>query len=134
MSVITIDREKYSSLLAEALPVVIQTKEANERYLKLIQELARKRSDRTPEETALYKLLATLVRDYESRKYPAQKESPLDMLKFLIEENGLTQSALVPIFGSRGAVSNVMSGRRQISKAVAKKLAERFRVSPDLFL
>jgi HTH-type transcriptional regulator / antitoxin HigA len=51
-----------------------------------------------------------------------------------MEQRGLRQVDLVPIFGSSGYVSDVVNGRRGISKAHAKKLAAFFKVGADLFL
>jgi len=50
------------------------------------------------------------------------------------EEHGLRQRDLLDVFGSRGIASEVVSGKRAISKAQAKKLAEVFHVPADLFL
>jgi hypothetical protein len=46
----------------------------------------------------------------------------------------LSQADLVSIFGSRGRVSEVVNGKRAISKAQAKALGEFFKVSPELFI
>jgi HTH-type transcriptional regulator/antitoxin HigA len=51
-----------------------------------------------------------------------------------MEEHGLRQRDLLDVFGSRGIASEVVSGKRSISKAQAKKLAELFHVPADLFL
>ena len=56
------------------------------------------------------------------------------MLARLIETSGRTMKDLLPIFGTRGRVSEVLSGKRSISKKQAKKLAEFFKVSSDLFI
>ncbi len=55
-------------------------------------------------------------------------------LRALIEQNDLTQSDLLPIFKSRGYISDVLSGKRAISKRIAKALGERFSVSAELFI
>ncbi|MGA3078375.1 MAG: hypothetical protein ABSG56_32440 [Bryobacteraceae bacterium] len=51
-----------------------------------------------------------------------------------MEEHGRRQRDLLDVFGSRGIASEVVSGKRAISKAQAKKLAELFHVPADLFL
>jgi HTH-type transcriptional regulator / antitoxin HigA len=51
-----------------------------------------------------------------------------------MEEHGLRQRDLLDIFGSRGIASEVVSGKRAVSKAQAKKLAALFHVGADLFL
>ena len=55
-------------------------------------------------------------------------------LQFLMEQNDLRQADLVSIFGSRGRVSEVVNGKRAISKAQEKALGEFFKVSPELFI
>jgi HTH-type transcriptional regulator/antitoxin HigA len=48
--------------------------------------------------------------------------------------NRLKQSDLLPVFGSKGRVSEVVNGKRDISKEQAKKLAAFFHVSAELFI
>jgi HTH-type transcriptional regulator/antitoxin HigA len=51
-----------------------------------------------------------------------------------MEQRGLRQADLVPIFGSRSVASNVLNGKREPSKAHIRRLAEFFHVSPEVFL
>jgi HTH-type transcriptional regulator/antitoxin HigA len=55
------------------------------------------------------------------------------MVKHLMEQRGLRQADLVPLLGSRAQVSDLVNGKRGISKAQVKALAEYFSVSPELF-
>jgi HTH-type transcriptional regulator / antitoxin HigA len=56
------------------------------------------------------------------------------MLKMLMAENNYRQKDLLHIFGSSGIASEVINGKRSISKTQAKKLAEFFNVSVELFI
>lgn len=56
------------------------------------------------------------------------------MLAYLMEKRGLKQADLVPVFRSRGYVSDVVNGKRAINKAHAKQLAAFFQVSADIFI
>jgi HTH-type transcriptional regulator/antitoxin HigA len=130
-----IDPRKYGRLLARATPVVVQTEKENERLLAEIETLMAKGEDRlTPEEDALLELLVRLVESYESRAYPEMKASPKDLVAFLLEQRGLAASALLPVLGSKGRVSEFLSGRRGASKEQAKRLGEFFHVSPAAFI
>ena len=60
--------------------------------------------------------------------------SPAEVLNFLMEQNDLTQKDLEDIFGSQAVVSKVLNEKREISKAQAKRLAERFHLSTDIFI
>jgi HTH-type transcriptional regulator/antitoxin HigA len=56
------------------------------------------------------------------------------MLQYLMEQRGLKQADLVPVIGSRAQVSDIVNGKRGISKAQAKKLAAFFHTSVELFI
>jgi HTH-type transcriptional regulator / antitoxin HigA len=131
-----IDRRKYGRLLARATPVVVQTEEENERLLAEIETLMAKGEDNlTPEEDALLELLVRLVESYESRAYPEMKASPpKELIAFLLEQRGLAASALWPVLGSKGRVSEILSGKRGVSKEQAKQLGEFFHISPAAFI
>jgi len=56
------------------------------------------------------------------------------MLRHLMEARSLTHKDVWPLFGSKGIASEVLNGKRAISKVQARKLAEFFHVSADLFI
>ncbi|MGI8813584.1 MAG: helix-turn-helix domain-containing protein [Pyrinomonadaceae bacterium] len=133
----TINNTKYAEILATALPRKIETEEENERVLTIIENLMRRgEDDLSPEKETLLILLADLVEDFEKKAYPevGGSSTPRDVLAFLMEQHGLKQKDLVDIFSSSGTISQVLNGARQISKAQAKALATKFKVSAALFI
>lgn len=80
------------------------------------------------------RLLTVLIDEYEGRRYPIRKASPQQTLQHLMEARKLTQKDLWKVFGSKGIASEVFHGKRAISKTQAKKLAEFFHVSVELFI
>lgn len=78
--------------------------------------------------------MTVLVQRFEQERYPLGHADPLDALKSLVEERGLRQADLLPVFGSRSVASDVLNGKRGISKAHARRLADFFHVSPSLFI
>lgn len=132
---IDLDTRRYGRLLARALPTVIKSEDENNRMLAIIEDLMAKGEDNlTPEEDALLELLVDLVHDFEEKHYPLPPSPPHKMVAFLLEERGLRPSDLWPVLGSKGRVSEILSGKRAISKAQAKTLAAFFRVGVGLFL
>jgi HTH-type transcriptional regulator / antitoxin HigA len=129
-----INKRKYGALLANALPAVIKTEEENERMLAVAEQLIDKGQSRTPEEDQLFELVTKLIEDFEDEHYPIPDAPPHRVLQFLMEQNDLRQSDLLPIFGSRGYTSDVVNGKRAISKSHAKALGKMFQVSPDVFI
>ncbi len=77
--------------------------------------------------------LGALISEYDDVHYPVQNISPLAMLRFLMEQNHLTQSSL-PEIGTQGVVSEVMSGKRELNVRQIKALSERFHVPPSAFV
>ena len=130
----TFNPEKYGALLMMALPRVIESQEELERTEKIIDTLLSKGENLSPEEEKLLDLLSDLVERYEDEHFPFPEVPPNEILKFLMEQNDLKQSDLLHIFGSSGITSEVVNGKRAISKAQAKKLAEYFKVSVELFI
>ena len=130
---IDLDEKTYGQLLGRTLPHVIHTDEESER---LTNELLRldERENPSPEEKELAELLTMLIDEYEERRYPIRKASPQRTLQHLMEARSLTQKDLWRIFGSKGITSEVFHGKRSISKTQAKKLAEFFHVSAELFI
>lgn len=129
-----INAGKYGRLLAKTLPAVIKTEAENERMLAEIERLMDKGERMTPEELVLLELMSQLVETFEKEAYTVADAPPHRVLQHLMESNELSQVDLLPIFGGRGRVSEVVNGKRGISKAQAKALAGFFHVSADLFL
>lgn len=133
--VLTLDPPKYRKLLSRALPKRIETDEEFDRFVEIMEGLSRtiEHGRATAEERTLHSLLALVVREYDDRvQLPAG--DPLRILHYLMEQRGLRNVDMVPIFGSRPIASMVLNGKRDLSKAHIRKLADFFKVSPELFL
>jgi len=132
----TYNHKAYGKLLANTLPGVIADAEEYKRIEVIFNTLISKPEDKlSPEEDRLIDLLADLMESYEQRTLsPLEAASPADALRFLMEANDLKQKDLEDVFGSQGIVSKVLNGKREISKAQARRLAERFHLSTDIFI
>ncbi len=125
----------YGALLTRTLPGVIENDVDYERLEAVFKDLMDKRENLAPEENRLFDLLANLLEDYEKRSLPPlEKSSPLETLKFLIQENGLRQSDLTDVFGRQSVVSEVLNGKREITKNQAKLLAQKFNLRLETFI
>lgn len=94
------------------------------------------RDDLTPGERDYVAALAHFAGDYE-RDFVTRKLRrlrPVDLLKHLMKENGMNTSDLGAVIGSRGLASEVVNGKRGLSKTLIGRLARRFSVDPSLFL
>ena len=130
---LTINPDDYAQLLAKYQPKVIETEAENDRALAFATELEHK-AHRTASEEAILELLVTLIEKFEDEHYPIPEGTPRSMLLHLMESNGIKQENLVGVIGSRGVVSEVVNGKRSISKTQAKALAEFFSVDVGFFI
>ena len=126
------DEDIYGELLARALPRIIETDAENERLTAELEALD-SLPQMTPEQKHLAELITLLIGQFE-RRYDPGHASPLDALKSLMEDRELRQRDLIPVFGASSVVSDVLLGKRAISKQHARKLAEYFKVPVSLFI
>jgi HTH-type transcriptional regulator/antitoxin HigA len=131
---IILDPVVYGNLLAAELPKPIEIEKEFERMAERLEELDFPSRNLTPEEVALREILAALVEVYEKEHRQLPEQPPYEMVRYLMEQRGLKQADLVSVLGTRAQVSDVVTGKRGISKAQAKKLAGFFQVSADLFI
>jgi HTH-type transcriptional regulator/antitoxin HigA len=130
----TINKTAYGKLLARTLPRVIKSEKENERMISELEQFDIRGRALTPEEESLAELMTLLIREFEESKYPLGHAGPLEALRILMEDRGLRQRDLIPVFGSSSVASNVFHGKRAISKTHARKLAEHFHVPVNLFI
>jgi HTH-type transcriptional regulator/antitoxin HigA len=131
---VEINPARYKKLLSRAMPVVIETEEDNARMLAEVERLMSKGEDLSPEECALLRLMATLIQDFEEKFYQPGNVTPLEMLHHLMDARDLKAKDLLNVFGSKGIASEVLNGKRSISKSHIKKLADFFNVSSELVI
>lgn len=79
-------------------------------------------------------VLLLLVKDYEERYIPIPDLDPIEVIKLKMEENGMKAKDLEPLIGSKGHVSSVLSGKRQITLQMARRLRDYFQLPAELFL
>lgn len=94
------------------------------------------RDDLDSGHTDYMEALTLLVEDYDRRHnvFDTSRRTPIDMLRHLMEANGLKPADLAPLLGGKSRVSDLLSGKRVLSKGQIYKLAERFKVEAGLFL
>jgi HTH-type transcriptional regulator / antitoxin HigA len=131
---VNINAQKYRRLLSKTLPMVIKTEAENERAISLVGELLAKGDKLSSEENVLLELLGKLIADFEAEFYQPREATPQEVLLELMNARGLKQTDLADVLGSKSRVSEVLSGKREISKAQIKSLSQFFNVSAELFV
>lgn len=128
------NKKIYGQLLLNVLPASIDSEEEYNRIEGIFNELWDKKQ-LSPEEERLFHLLADLLEDYGKKSVgEIPPFTPRELLASLMKENGLKQTDLADIFGTQSVVSEVLAGKREITKLQAKALAEKFAMKVEAFI
>ena len=130
----TLTETAYGELLSQARPRVIKTEAENARATAELEALDTLGRPLTAAEKSLAELLTVLVQQFEASRYPPGELDPVDALRELMEARGLRQKDLIPVFGASSTISDILNGKRAISKTHARRLAEAYHVPVSLFI
>jgi len=113
-------------------PKLIKTEEEYEAALNRIEEIFDSKPG-TPEGDEM-ELLVKLVEIYEEEKYPISAPDPISAIKFRMEQQGLKNKDLIPFIGSKSKVSEVLSGKRELSINMIRKLHEGLGIPAEVLI
>lgn len=98
----------------------IRTKKDYKKNLKRIDEII-DANPGTPEYDEL-EIISILVADYEDKHYPIDPPDPIAAIKFRMEQQGLKQTDVIYLFGSRSRASEVLSKKRGLTLKMIRNL------------
>jgi HTH-type transcriptional regulator/antitoxin HigA len=98
----------------------IRTEEDYEAALKLVESLMSAEFG-TPEGDRL-DVLATLVEAYEAKHYPMEAADPIEAIKFMMDQKGLTPKDLEPMIGRSNRVYEVLNRVRPLTLTMIRRL------------
>ena len=122
-----------AEMIAQGAPHVIHSDAELEAYTDALFQLTALENPSVSEAEAI-ELLTLLVERYEQTRFPVPAADPVTVVRFLIDQQHLTQRDLIPQFGSESAVSMFLSGQRKLTLAQVRKLSTRFRLPADIFI
>jgi HTH-type transcriptional regulator/antitoxin HigA len=123
----------YPKLVAEVQPKVIHEEALNDKFIAILEKLDARWDDLSSAEKQVHELLVLLIEDFESRTYETRGATPIEVITELMQANGLKQKDMVGIFETASIVSEVLAGKRELTKDHIRRLSARFHVSPALF-
>jgi HTH-type transcriptional regulator/antitoxin HigA len=128
-------RDHYLELVKRLPLRPIRTVAEYEAAAKLLDSLVL-RTDLNNGEKDYVDALSVFIEDYDRRHKicDTSGRTALDMLRHLMDVNDLDVTGLGTVLGSKGVASEILHGKRSLSKSHIFKLAERFSVDPGLFL
>ena len=77
---------------------------------------------------------ARLIEAYERNRWPRRTPDLADVLSYIMDQHGLNRADMAEILGTPSRVSEVLSGKRDLSITMIQRLRARFHVSADLLI
>lgn len=110
---------------------VIRTEEQHSAYLEEIGRLIELEPAPGSLESDRLELLTVLVEAYEDKKHPVEAPDPIDAILFRMQEKGYKQADLIPYFGTRSRVSEVLGRKRPLTVPMIRALAVGLGISAE---
>ncbi len=127
--------KKYLERIKQFPLKPIRSEQENEMAADVCDKLLDNFDSLSPNERDYLEVLSKLVEDFESQWQEEKLVDPRELLKFLMEQNKLSQTDLIPEFGSSSRASEYLSGKRpNLSLPQILKLSKRFSLSPSAFI
>ncbi|OGV51521.1 MAG: hypothetical protein A2017_01760 [Lentisphaerae bacterium GWF2_44_16] len=105
-----------------------------EKAISNLKSLMGKSSEPSGEMADKIKLLALVIEDYEKIHYPIASPSPVDAIKFRMEQMDLSVKELEPCIGKSNRVYEVLAGKRKLSINMIRKLSRALKIPADILI
>jgi HTH-type transcriptional regulator/antitoxin HigA len=114
--------------------MLIHNDEQYKKYLEEINNLIAQDPDLNTPEGERLSLLAMAVKEYEGKHFFFNKPSPIEAIRFRMEEQGLIQNDLIPYIGSKSKVSEILSGKRSLTIPMIRALNQHLGIPLDALI
>jgi HTH-type transcriptional regulator / antitoxin HigA len=112
----------------------VKNKTQYEDGLARVYELMQRNLKPESKESDEVEILSILIKEYELLHYPVPKPSPLEAIKFRIEQMNMSESDLSDILGARSRKSEILSGKRKLSLSMIRKLNEILHIPAEVLI
>lgn len=128
-----VTEEAYIGLV-RAFPLVSIRDDAHLAEALVVIDALTDKAERSLAEETYLGALTDLVETYEAAHVVIPPTTGVDALRYLMDENGLSQADLVPLFGTASVMSEVLAGKRRLSLSHITRLAAHFGLPADVFM
>ena len=115
----------------DATLIVIENDAELARARALVERLM---GSNAPADIARLEAQARLIAAYEEKKWPRRSPNTAEIVRYLMDQHGLSRADMVPILGTASRVSEVLRGKKGLSMTMVQRLRARFRVPADVLL
>jgi len=112
----------------------IKTEDQYEAALAHVYNLMQSDIEIDSKESDELEVLSILIKEYENINYPIPSPSPLDAIKFRLDQMGLSEKELGNILGYRSRKSEILSGKRKLNLSMIRKLNEVLHIPAEVLI
>lgn len=112
--------------------VIVVRNEADAR--KARELVARLGDARSAKDVAQLRAQSLLLEAYEKQKWPARTVGVPDLIRYAMEQHGLSPVDMAPILGTRSRVTEVLNGQRRLTVGMIRRLHDRLGLPADLLI
>ena len=113
---------------------IIKSDEQYEDYMSELTKILDEGMEDGSESFDRFELLSLLIENYESKHHPIEKPSPIEAIKFRMDQLGLTQADMTNFLGNKSKVSEVLNEKIPLSLSMIKRIHEGLGISFDILL
>lgn len=113
---------------------VLKTDDEHTQAMQRLMGLMDSNPEEGSDEADELELLALVIEKFEEKRFPIENPTPIEAIKFRMEQEGLTQRDLIPYIGSLPKVSEVLNEKRKLSLNMVKKLSSGLGISADVLI
>lgn len=112
----------------------IKTGADHERALEEVSALIERNPPADSDDADRLEVLGTLIAQYEDTHFPIENPSPVEAIEFRMDQLGLKRKDLIPYIGSASKVSEVLSGKRTLSRSMIRALRDNLGIPADVLI
>lgn len=83
---------------------------------------------------AYLEALVTLIEAYERKHYPVDPPTPIEAIKFRMEQEGLTIKDLEPLIGQPNRVYEVLANKRPLTLRMIRNLHQELAIPAEVLI
>lgn len=112
----------------------IKTPEQHAEALSRFDRLASRGESLTEKQQDEFEILAVLIEKYEDETQPVAPPTPLEAIRFRMEQMGYRQKDLANLLGGASRASEIMTGKRDLSPMMMRRLRDEWGIPADSLL
>ncbi|EFD3486247.1 helix-turn-helix domain-containing protein [Escherichia coli] len=104
----------------------IRTEQDYEAALRAVEPIFDNEPEIDTPEGDFFEVMCLLIEEYEKKHYPIEPPSPIEAIRFRMEQQGLTVKDLEPAIGKKNRVYEVLNGTRSLTLPMIRRLHNQF--------